>query len=60
MTASVTVRLEDRPRGRIAYVAVDNQNKLNSLSSEVMAQFVETFHNLHSRTVKRSLQTQNR
>ncbi|WP_394761366.1 enoyl-CoA hydratase [Phenylobacterium sp.] len=46
MTASVTVRLEDRPRGRIAYVAVDNQNKLNSLSSEVMARFTDAFHHL--------------
>ncbi len=43
---SVTVRHEDRPRGRVAFVAVDNQRKLNSLSSEVMTAFVETFRGL--------------
>ena len=46
MAACVTVRHEGRPRGRIAFVAVDNQGKLNSLSSEVMAEFVDTFHGL--------------
>lgn len=46
MTSYVAVHLEDRPRGRVAYVAVDNQTKLNSLSSEVMTQFVEAFHHL--------------
>ncbi len=46
MTAHVTVRTEDRARGRVAFVAIDNQKKLNSLSSEVMAEFAEAFHGL--------------
>jgi enoyl-CoA hydratase len=46
MISYVTVRFEDGARGRVAYVSVDNQAKLNSLSSEVMAQFVEAFHHL--------------
>jgi len=46
MTACITVRLEDRPGGRVAYVVVDNPAKLNSLSAEVMGQFVEAFRNL--------------
>lgn len=46
MISYVTVRREDRPGGQVAYVAVDNQAKLNSLSSEVMAQFVEAFRHL--------------
>ena len=46
MTTYISVRLEDRPGGRLAYVAVDNQAKLNSLSSEVMAQFVEALRHL--------------
>ena len=46
MISYVAVCLEDRPRGRVAYVSVNNQKKLNSLSSEVMAQFVDAFRNL--------------
>jgi len=46
MISYVTVRREDRPGGRVAYVTIDNAAKLNSLSSEVMAQFVEAFRNL--------------
>ncbi|MBS0359918.1 MAG: enoyl-CoA hydratase/isomerase family protein [Proteobacteria bacterium] len=46
MTAFVTVRYETRPRGRVAHVAIDNQRKLNSLSSEVMAEFVSAFQAL--------------
>jgi enoyl-CoA hydratase len=46
MISYVTVRFEDHARGRVAFVAIDNQRKLNSLSSEVMIQFTETFHNL--------------
>ena len=46
MTAYVSVRFEDRARGRVAFVAVDNPKKLNSLSSEVMAQFVAAFRHL--------------
>ena len=42
----VTLRVEETPRGRIAFVAVDNQKKLNSLSSEVMGQFIDVFRNL--------------
>ncbi len=46
MISYVTLRVEETPRGRVAFVAVDNQKKLNSLSSEVMGQFVEVFRNL--------------
>jgi enoyl-CoA hydratase len=46
MISYVTVRHEQGPRGRIAFVAIDNQKKLNSLSSEVMGQFVDVFRNL--------------
>ncbi len=46
MTGYVTVRTEAHARGRVAFVTVDNQKKLNSLSSEVMAEFVATLHRL--------------
>ena len=46
MTPLVTLRYETRPRGRIAFVAVDNQGKLNSLSTEVMAAFTTLFQGL--------------
>jgi enoyl-CoA hydratase/carnithine racemase len=46
MISYVTLRLEETPRGHIAFVAIDNQKKLNSLSSEVMSQFIDVFRNL--------------
>ncbi len=46
MSAHVTVRYEQHARGRIAYVSVDNQAKLNSLSSPVMAEFTDLFRGL--------------
>ncbi|MFC3070364.1 enoyl-CoA hydratase [Phenylobacterium soli] len=46
MTATVQVRIEERARGRVAFVAVDNPAKLNSLSSEVMDAFVAAFAGL--------------
>lgn len=46
MTSFVTVRRELRARGPIAFVSIDNQKKLNSLSSEVMAEFTARFHDL--------------
>ena len=46
MISYITVRYEQHARGRVAFVAIDNQKKLNSLSSEVMAQFVEAFRHL--------------
>ena len=46
MTAYIAVRYEDHARGRVAFVAVDNQKKLNSLSSRVMAEFVAVFQGL--------------
>ena len=46
MISYVTVRFEEHRRGRIAFVAVDNQTKLNSLSSGVMAEFTEVFRGL--------------
>jgi enoyl-CoA hydratase/carnithine racemase len=46
MISYVTVRYEQHRRGRIAFVCIDNQRKLNSLSSEVMAQLTDLFHGL--------------
>jgi 1,4-dihydroxy-2-naphthoyl-CoA synthase len=40
------VRYETHDRGRIAHVTVDHAAKLNSLSSEVMDQFVDRFRGL--------------
>jgi enoyl-CoA hydratase/carnithine racemase len=55
MTAYVTLRYEDHARGRVAFVAVDNQRKLNSLSSEVMAEFVGAFHGLAAEPALRAV-----
>ncbi|HZZ66663.1 MAG TPA: enoyl-CoA hydratase [Phenylobacterium sp.] len=46
MISYVTVRYEQHPRGRIAFVCIDNPRKLNSLSSAVMAQLTDLFHGL--------------
>jgi enoyl-CoA hydratase len=46
MSSSVRCRYQDRARGRVAFVSIDNQKKLNSLSSLVMAQFVSLFDDL--------------
>ncbi len=46
MPSLVTVRYEQHPRGRIAFVAVENQQKLNSLSSQVMGEFTDLFYGL--------------
>jgi len=42
----VTCRYEDRPQGPVAFVSIDNQQKLNSLSHVVMAQFAGLFEDL--------------
>src|SRR6478736_1693334 len=46
MISYIAIQHDRRPRGLVAHVAIDNQKKLNSLSSEVMAQFVEAFRQL--------------
>jgi enoyl-CoA hydratase len=46
MTSHVTVSTEQRARGRVAFVTIDNQKKLNSLSSEVMAELTGRFRGL--------------
>ena len=46
MAAYVKVRYEQRARGRIAFVTIDNQQRRNCLSSEVMGQFTDLFHGL--------------
>jgi enoyl-CoA hydratase/carnithine racemase len=46
MISYVNVRYESHARGRIAYVTIANEKKLNSLSSAVMAQFVDMFRGL--------------
>src|SRR5690242_3074154 len=42
----VKVRYENHDRGRIAYVTIENETKLNSLSSAVMMQFIDLFRGL--------------
>jgi len=46
MISYVKVRYEDHGRGRIAFVTVENEKKLNSLSSAVMSQFAALFRGL--------------
>ena len=46
MNSYVKVRYESHERGRIAYVTVENERKLNSLSSAVMTQFIDLFRGL--------------
>jgi enoyl-CoA hydratase/carnithine racemase len=46
MISYIQVHHETRERGSVAQVAIDNTSKLNSLSSEVMAQFVAAFADL--------------
>jgi enoyl-CoA hydratase/carnithine racemase len=46
MISYATVRYEKHPRGRVAHVAVANEAKLNSLSSDVMAQLTDRFADL--------------
>jgi enoyl-CoA hydratase/carnithine racemase len=46
MISYVKTRLEDRPRGRVAFVTIDNAAKLNSLTSHAMADFVDAFRAL--------------
>jgi enoyl-CoA hydratase/carnithine racemase len=46
MIPYIQVRHETRERGRVAFVTIDNATKLNSLSSAVMGQFVDTFDRL--------------
>src|SRR5581483_1467293 len=42
----VKVRYETHARGRIAYGTIENEGKLNSLSSAVMEQFIDLFRGL--------------
>jgi len=46
MISYVKVRYDNHARGRIAYVTIENEAKLNSLSSAVMTQFVDLFRGL--------------
>jgi enoyl-CoA hydratase/carnithine racemase len=46
MISYVTVRYEERPRGRVAFVTIDNAKKLNSLTSQVMGELTDLFHGL--------------
>ena len=46
MIPYVKVRYDERDRGRVAFVTIDNAAKLNSLSSEVMKQATALFHGL--------------
>lgn len=55
MISYVKVRWEDRDRGRVAFVTVDNVAKLNSLSSEVMKQLSETVESLADDPALRAL-----
>ena len=46
MISYVTVRYDERDRGRVAFVTIDNAKKLNSLTSQVMGQLIDLFHGL--------------
>ena len=46
MISYITIRHERRGSGRVAHVEIDNPRKLNSLSSEVMAQLVAGLRDL--------------
>lgn len=46
MISYVSVRYDDRPRGRVAHVAIDRPDKLNSLSSEVLRALTDLFNGL--------------
>ncbi len=37
----VNVRLEEKPRGLVAHLTIDNEPKLNAMNSELMDQFIE-------------------
>ena len=46
MTETVDVRLEDRDGGRVAFVTLDNERRLNVMNSALMAAFVEAMAEL--------------
>ncbi|MFL5296538.1 MAG: enoyl-CoA hydratase [Phenylobacterium sp.] len=46
MISYVKVRYEQHARGRIAFVTIHNEKKLNSLSSALMGQFIDLFRGL--------------
>lgn len=53
--ARVDLRLDARERGTIAYVAVDNRAKLNTLDSALMREFIGTVEGLAARDDLRAL-----
>jgi enoyl-CoA hydratase/carnithine racemase len=52
---NVSSRLIDRGDGRIAFVTIDNETKLNVLGSGIMDQFVAVFADLHADTSLRAV-----
>jgi enoyl-CoA hydratase/carnithine racemase len=42
----IDVRIDDRPRGRIAWVAIDNPARLNAMNAALMDEFVAVFADL--------------
>jgi len=46
MISYVSVSYEERARGQVAFVTIDNARKLNSLTSQVMSQLIDLFHGL--------------
>ena len=42
----ISVRIDPRPAGRVAHVAIANERRLNSMNSALMAEFVETMARL--------------
>src|SRR5579884_656625 len=46
MSSLVAIRIDARAAGRVAFVTVENPAKLNSLTSQVMADFARAFHEL--------------
>jgi len=49
MSASVSVRLDERPQGAVAHVTIENAAKLNTLGHALMIEFVEKIEALGSR-----------
>ena len=55
MTARIDLRLDERAEGAVAFLAVDNRKKLNTLDRALMTEFVATVETLGARGGLRAL-----
>ena len=46
MTPCIQLRVEERPQGRVAHVTINNRRKLNTLTSALMTEFIDTCERL--------------